>query len=93
MLMLFQWIYSGLLEIANSGSANADAVLEFATGFARNGTLSNGFQGTPIEGFPAFYQKLDKHVHVYCPTFNPEIGPPHINLWGGPNLSLTGMCM
>ena len=55
-------------------------------------TLSNGFQGTPIEGFPAFYLNLEIHVHVYCQSFNLEIGPP-LTSWGGPKLSLTCACV
>ena len=36
-----------LLEIASSGSANADPVLAICKGFARNGALSNGISGNP----------------------------------------------
>ena len=75
MLILFQPVTRGLQEIASSGSGNADPVLGVCKQFARNGALSNGFQGTPIEGFPAFYQILEKHVYAYCPSFNPEVGP------------------
>lgn len=52
----FSQFAADLLKIANSGSANGGDVLEFATGFARNGTLSNGNSGNPshTKGFPGF---------------------------------------
>ena len=43
-----------LEEIANSRSANAEAGLGICKSFARNGTLSNGFQGTPHKGVSCF---------------------------------------
>ena len=36
-----------LLKIANSGSENADSVLEICKSFSRNGILSNGRAGNP----------------------------------------------
>ena len=50
----FRLFAADLLEIASSGSANAVPVLVVCNGFARNGALSNGIQGTLIGGFPAF---------------------------------------
>ena len=41
-----------LQEIASSDSVNAVPVLAVCKQFARNGALSNGFQGTLIGGFP-----------------------------------------
>ena len=43
-----------LPEIASSGSVNAAPVLEVCKQFARNGALSNGFQGTPHKGVSCF---------------------------------------
>ena len=43
-----------LLEIASSGSVNAGDVLVVCNGFARNASLSNGFQGTPHKGVSCF---------------------------------------
>ena len=44
-----------LQETASYRSGNADPGLAICKRFARNSALSNGFQGTPIEGFPTFY--------------------------------------
>ena len=43
-----------LLEVASSGGRNADPVLGFCNGFARNGSLSNGIQETPHKGVSCF---------------------------------------
>ena len=44
----FSRFVADLLKIAISGSVNADPVLVFCNGFARNGALSNGNTGNPL---------------------------------------------
>ena len=50
----FSQFAADLLEIASSGSTNADPVLGFCNGFARNGVLSNGGAGNPYIGVSWF---------------------------------------